>query len=167
MSGAQPMQVDVIDLDDDTESESSSIMIIDDPSKSAPTTDDTRHVTRFDFKRQIAAFLEEIGVQSAGDRPEYIPQDAFDLAFDGAFKTETTLSAGSVLEGLSRILGIPGLTELFIKHFRPILLDLIARWVQSSSSQTTSEEWERKLFVVAELAQHVPEAWSYVQLPCP
>lgn len=163
------MQVDVIDLDDDTESDSSSIMIIDDPSTSAPTTDDTRHVTRFDFKRQIAAFLEEIGVQSAGDRPEYIPQEAFDLAFDGALATETTmtLSAGRVLEGLSRILGIPGLTELFIKHFRPILLDLIARWVLSTSSHATSEEWERKLFVVAELAQHAPEAWSYVHPICP
>lgn len=169
---SQPMQVDVVDLDDGAESDSSSIMLIDDPTTSAPTkADDTaRHVTRFDFKRQIAAFLEEIRVRSAGDRPQYIPQDAFDLAFAEAFTTETTtkLTAGRVLEGLSRTLGVPGLTELFIKYFRPVLLDLVARWIlaASAAAETTPEEWERKLFVVAELAQHVPEAWSYVHSPC-
>jgi hypothetical protein len=158
MSGVQPMQVDVIDVDDG-ESVSSSVVAIDDPSTINTTKETTFNITKFPLKEQVAAFQEELGIKTAADRPAYIPQDAFDLAFNGAV-SETPLQASSTLEGLSKILGIPGLTELFIKHFRPILLDLIARWVSSASQQTPSEEWERKLFVVAELAQHVPEAWS-------
>lgn len=158
MSGVQPMQVDVIDLDDESGSVSPSVVAIDEP-PTAQQTETAFDIMKFPLKEQVAAFLEDIGVKAAAERPAYIPQDAFALAFDSAL-SESPLKASSTLQGLSSILGIAGLTELFIKYFRPILVDLLARWVSSTSAETPSEEWERKLFVVAELAQHVPEAWS-------
>lgn len=158
MSGAQPMQVDIIDLDADSESVSSSVMVIEDPTTTTDQHMNTEEVTRFPIKQQLTTLLEELGVTSRNDRPSYIPEDTFDLAFESAFASSSSTSA-TTLEGLSQLLGIPGLTELFIKHFRPILLDLVARWLVSISSQTASEEWERKLFVLAEISQHVTEAW--------
>ncbi|KAJ9101874.1 hypothetical protein QFC21_003214 [Naganishia friedmannii] len=161
MSGAQPMQVDIIDLDADSESVSSLVMVIDDPTMAMDHQLRTEDVTRFPIKQQISTLLEEIGVKSRNDRPTYIPEDTFDLAFGSAFASSSS-TAATTLEGLSKLLGIPGLTDLFVKHFRPILLDFVARWLVSISSQTTSEEWERKLFVLAEISQHVPEAWPVI-----
>ncbi|KAJ9116871.1 hypothetical protein QFC22_004528 [Naganishia vaughanmartiniae] len=161
MSGAQPMQVDIIDLDADSESASSSVMVIDDPTMTMDQQLDTEDITRFPLKQQISILLEEIGVKSRNDRPTYIPEDTFDLAFGSTFASGSFTPA-TTLEGLSLLLGVPGLTDLFIKHFRPILLDLVARWLVSISPDTTSEEWERKMFVLAEISQHEPEAWPVI-----
>lgn len=84
---------------------------------------------------------------------------------------EVALSVDSpipaLLDILSELLAIPGLSQLLVKYFRPVLVDLFGRWIPvqpphawSNLAPTQVEEWERKLCIVSELSSPLPELWN-------
>jgi len=68
-----------------------------------------------------------------------------------------TSSVGEVLEALSRCLGTPHLVRSIVKFFRPLLVDLCARWLEYEEEE--EEAKELKLAVLAYLVQGLEEIY--------
>lgn len=68
-----------------------------------------------------------------------------------------TLSVGEVLEALSRCLSTPHLVRSIVKFFRPLLVDLVARWLEHEGEE--EEAKELKLTVLAYLVQGLEEIY--------
>jgi hypothetical protein len=71
-------------------------------------------------------------------------------------RTETDTAA--LLQGLSQLLAAPGMVEHVSKHFGPLLVDLMARWIGQREVGLLEEE--RRLAVVAALCGTLPELWT-------
>jgi len=68
-----------------------------------------------------------------------------------------TSSVGEVLEALSRCLSTPHLVRSIVKFFRPLLVDLCARWLEYE--EVEDEAKELKLAVLAYLVQGLEEIY--------
>lgn len=112
-----------------------------------------------DLQLRCSIFLQDLGVTST--TTPRLPVDIAQVIFDYAFTTGTATSSAALLESLSGLLAIEGLSKNVIHAFGPVLSDLLARWLENADS-ISSELWEARLSTVAYLAALRPDLWTYV-----
>lgn len=119
----------------------------------------TEHITRFDLCGKVRSFLAELNINETSTVSlDFLSQESFTTLKSCAFEDEVKVATSDVLEALSLALGVPGLMNHIIKHFEPLLIELFGRWCLTNK-EAQAEEWERKLFVMAEVSDLVPELW--------
>jgi hypothetical protein len=112
-----------------------------------------------DLQLRCSIFLKDLGVTSTTNTR--LPVDIAQVILDYAFAPDTARSPAALLETLSELLAIDGLTKNVVHAFGPILLDLLARWMDITGS-IISGLWEARLSTVAYLAALRPDLWTYV-----
>jgi hypothetical protein len=111
------------------------------------------------LREAATLLLADLGcASSTSSSPIRIPRIIFDLADSTTSLTETAHS--DLLQGLA-ILFDAGLGELLVLRYRPLILDLLARWLESPGA-LPADLWEKRLAVIAALASALPELWRYV-----
>ena len=119
------------------------------------------HPLALDLNKRCSLFLQDLGVASSS-KPR-LPVDVAQVVFDYAFNTDDELSTAALLESLSGMMAVDGLSNIIIAAFGPILPDLLARWLENTDSSSAAD-WEARLVTVAGLAALRPDLWRYV--PC-
>ena len=119
------------------------------------------HPLALDLNERCSLLLQDLGVASSS-KPR-LPVDVAQVVFDYAFNTDNELNTAALLESLSGLMAVDGLSSIIIAAFGPILPDLLARWLENTGS-LSAEEWEARLVAVAGLAALRPDLWRYV--PC-
>jgi hypothetical protein len=112
-----------------------------------------------DIQLRCSMFLQDLGATPTTN--PRLPVDIAQIIFDYAFSIGSGHSPATLLESLSGLLAIDGLTRNVVHAFGPILSDLLARWMDDTGS-TTSGLWEARLSTVAYLAALRPDLWTYV-----
>ena len=119
------------------------------------------HPLALDLNKRCSLLLQDLGVASSS-KPR-LPVDVAQVVFDYAFNTDDELSIAALLESLSGLMAVDGLSSIIIAAFGPILPDLLARWLENTDSSSAAD-WEARLVTVAGLAALRPDLWRYV--PC-
>jgi hypothetical protein len=132
---------------------------IEEVSESSPRVD--IHPLALDLNKRCSLLLQDLGVASSS-KPR-LPINVAQVIFDYAFNPNDKLSAATLLESLSGLLAVDGISNTVITAFGPNLPDLLARWLENPGS-LSAEDWEAKLVAVAGLAALRPDLWRYV--PC-
>jgi hypothetical protein len=116
-------------------------------------------VAKFPLRSRLRSFLADFNIIEGDARiPDFFSSTVSDALLGYAFHSNTT--SGRVLQALSEVAAIPGTTFLLVKHFRPLLVDLFGRWMLTDSKATKETgQWERELFILAEVVEFVPELW--------
>lgn len=109
-----------------------------------------------DLPSRCAALLSNLGidpVNPATKSPIIVPSVVIDYALYRA-----TQSPSDLLDALSLLVAIDGISDQVIQVFEPILLDLCARWLGLGT--VMDEEWEQRLILMASLASLRPDLWE-------
>jgi midasin len=130
---------------------------VEEVSESSPRVD--THPLALDLYKRCSLLLQDLGVAS-GSKPR-LPTDVAQVIFNYASNPNDKLSAGTLLESLSGLMGVDGISNSVISAFGPILPDLLARWLENTDS-LSAEDWEARLVAVAGLAALRPDLWTYV-----
>lgn len=130
---------------------------IEEVSESSPRVD--IHPLALDLNKRCSLLLQDLGVASSS-KPR-LPIDVAQVIFDYAFDPNDKLSTAALLESLSSLLAVDGISNTVISAFGPILPDLLARWFERADS-LSAEDWEARLVAVAGLAALRPDLWTYV-----
>jgi midasin len=117
------------------------------------------HPLALDLNKRCSLLLQDLGVASSS-KPR-LPINVAQVIFDYAFNPNDKLSAAALLESLSGLLAVDGISNSVISAFGPILPDLLARWLENADSLST-EDWESRLVTIAGLAALRPDLWTYV-----
>ncbi|WVQ75947.1 hypothetical protein IAR50_005582 [Cryptococcus sp. DSM 104548] len=105
-----------------------------------------------DLGYQVRLFLGD--VNQLNSTTGALPQAIYDYA-RGSGSTQQLLSA------LSTIAAHEGLFELVVARFEPVLLDVLARWLEPSAF-TDIELLEKRLSVLSMLGETRPHLWSLI-----
>ena len=130
---------------------------IEELSESSPRVD--THPLVLDLNKRCSLLLQDLGVASSS-KPR-LPIDVAQVIFDYAFNPDEKLSATALLESLSSLMGVDGISNSVISAFGPILPDLLARWLENADG-SSAEDWEARLATVAGLAALRPDLSRYV-----
>jgi midasin len=117
------------------------------------------HPLALDLSKRCSLFLQDLGVASSS-KPR-LPTTVAQVIFDYALNFDEGLSAATLLQTLSGLLSIDGMSGAVIRSFGPILPDLLARWLEDTGT-LSAEIWESRLQAVASLAALRPDLWRYV-----
>ena len=120
-------------------------------------------IETFPLSSRIRAFLTDLNVaeEDSSKRPEFLSEQAYCILRTWAFEPSQAVPTRDVLDVISQVASTPGCAYLVVKHFRPLLVDVFARWLLQNDTETkTQERWETELFVLAEVAEFVPELWK-------
>lgn len=110
-----------------------------------------------DLRARTNHLLQQAGFECRPISPSIdIPNVIWDVAFPNC--TRSTTLVPRLLDALSSLLASPGYSDLVLISFNEILLDLLARWLERTDG-IQLEEWERRLGVVASLAEIRPDLW--------
>lgn len=111
------------------------------------------------LREAATLLLADLGcTSSTSSSPIRIPRIIFDLADSTTLLMETAHS--DLLEALAILLDA-GIEELLVLRYRPLILDLLARWLELPGAPSV-DVWEKRLAVIAALAGALPELWRYV-----
>ena len=111
------------------------------------------------LREAATLLLADLGcTSSTSSSPVRIPRIIFDLA-DSTTPLMGTAHA-DLLEALTTLLNA-GLEELLVLRYRPLILDLLARWLELPGALSV-DLWEKRLAVIAALAGALPELWRCV-----
>ncbi|WVN89377.1 uncharacterized protein L203_104600 [Cryptococcus depauperatus CBS 7841] len=113
---------------------------------------------QLDLRRQLDLLLEDIGLLSQSG-PTSVPIP--DIFFQYKASNVAAGSTRQLLEALSWLSAQEGLSQYVLSRFRPIILDILARWLENASN-TDAKTLEKRLHVFASLAEVCPELWSLV-----
>jgi midasin len=130
---------------------------IEEVSESSPRVD--THPLALDLNKRCTLLLQDLGVASSS-KPR-LPINVAQVVFDYAFNPNDKLSVAALLESLSGMMAVDGLSNTVISAFGPILPDLLARWLENADS-LSAEDWESRLVTIAGLAALRPDLWTYV-----
>lgn len=119
------------------------------------------HPLALDLSKRCSLLLQDLGIAS-GSKPR-LPIDVAQVIFDYAFNLNDGLSAAALLEALSGLLAVEGVSGSVIRSFGPILPDLLARWLENTET-LSAETWEARLVTVSSLAALRPDLWRYVHV---
>ncbi|WVQ69350.1 uncharacterized protein L199_007567 [Kwoniella botswanensis] len=144
MSEAQEMEVDIASSLDD--------QIVSGPSSPA-------HISplHLDLRRQTTLLLDDLGYSPSSPAPVSVPRIVFDYAFNASSSCSTT----ELLDALSLICAFEGVSAFVISRFQPVLIDLLARWLEDSAFSDI-ELLEKRLTTLTSLADVYPELWSLI-----
>lgn len=83
------------------------------------------------------------------------PRIIFDYA---AAETAGDALHGDLLKALPRLLAVEGVSEMVARHFWPVCVDLVARWI--GRPDVDLAEWERRLSAVAAICGSTRGLWK-------
>ena len=129
-------------------------------SDNMPTTGNLRY---FPIRNRIIDLLTDLNVtqDERTRRAEFMPPSTHETLWRYAFETSQATTTSEILNTLAQVASTPGCAYLMCKHLRPLLVDIFGRWLLTNHNDTkTQEQWERELFVMAEVAEFVPELWK-------
>jgi midasin len=132
---------------------------IEEVSQSSPQVES--HPLALDLNKRCSLLLQDLGVASSS-KPR-LPIDVAQVIFDYTFNPDEGLSASALLESLSDLMAVDGISNNVISAFGPILPDLLARWLENTD-RLSAEDWESRSATAASLAALRPDLWRYV--PC-
>jgi hypothetical protein len=127
---------------------------------SMPTSGDLRY---FPLKSRVANLLADLNItkDDRTRRAEFMLGSSHETLWQYAFEPTQATTASEILNILAQVASTPGCAYLLCKHLRPLLVDIFGRWLLTNINDTKSQEqWERELYVMAELAEFVPELWK-------
>ncbi|WWC68040.1 uncharacterized protein I206_101959 [Kwoniella pini CBS 10737] len=119
------------------------------PSYNSPLSLDIRH--------QLTLLLGDLGCTPTTPSPVTIPR----IIFEYTSNIDSSSPVSELLDALSFILAFEGLSEFVISRFQPILIDLLARWVQDPAP-TDFSLLERRLSVLTSVADVYPDLWTVI-----
>lgn len=112
-----------------------------------------------DLSARCSALLASLGVDpltSSRHLPIGIPTVVVDYALSRAVK-----STSELLDALSLLVAIDGVSDQVVRTFDPLLLDLCARWLEAGHQ--SEEQAEQRFCVLASLASLRPDLWRSVR----
>jgi len=127
---------------------------------SLPTLGNLRY---FPLRSRIIDLLTDLNVTQDGPtrRAEFMPQSSHEILWRYAFEPAQATTTSEALNILAQVASTPGCAYLMCKHLRPLLVDIFGRWLLTNHNDNKSQEqWERELFVIAEVAEFEPELWK-------
>jgi hypothetical protein len=127
---------------------------------SMPTTGNLRY---FPLRSRIIDLLTDLNVTQDEPirRAEFMPQTSHETLWRYAFEPSQATTTSEIFNILAQVASTPGCAYLMCRHMRPLLVDIFGRWLLTNHNDTKSQEqWERELFVMAEVAEFVPELWK-------
>ncbi|WVW78385.1 hypothetical protein I302_100339 [Kwoniella bestiolae CBS 10118] len=110
-----------------------------------------------DLQHQLSLFLGDLGYSPSSPPPISVPR----IIFDYAFSSTSRSSVADILDALSLICAFEGVSSFVTSRFQPILIDLLARWLEDSSFHDV-QLLENRLAVLSSLADTSPELWSLI-----
>jgi midasin len=113
-----------------------------------------------DLSKRCSILLENFGITSH-DRTLRLPFDLPQVVVDYAFKSSSSGSASELLEALSKLVAEDGMAVPVFQAFGPIVLDLLARWLEDAQPAGI-DVLESRLVSLASLASPRPDLWRYV-----
>ncbi|KAK8847475.1 hypothetical protein IAR55_005333 [Kwoniella newhampshirensis] len=111
-----------------------------------------------DLRHQLNLLLGDIGLTSASPSP---PVSVPRIIFDYATSDGTSASTSQLLDALSLLAAYEGVSNYVLSRFRPILIDLLARWLDDAAFADQALT-ERRLDVLASISELHPELWSLI-----
>ncbi|WRT64694.1 uncharacterized protein IL334_001628 [Kwoniella shivajii] len=121
----------------------------------AVETSVNRIPTHLDLRRQLTLLIEDIGYSPSSPPPVSIPR----IVFDYLLLENAENSTSQLLDALSLLAACEGISDFVLSRFQPILIDLLARWLPDSAFSDV-DLCERRLGVLATIAEAHPETWS-------
>lgn len=113
-----------------------------------------------DLWSQVDKFLGDLNLSSTSSHsPISIP----DIFFSCSASNQASVSIKQLLQALSSLASYPGVFNHVQLRFQPILMDLLARWIEESES-LDYDLLERRLSILSLLVEINPEFWRYVIL---
>ncbi|EAL18568.1 hypothetical protein CNBJ2090 [Cryptococcus deneoformans B-3501A] len=111
-----------------------------------------------DLWSQVDKFLGDLNLSSTSSHsPISIP----DIFFSCSASNQASVSIKQLLQALSSLASYPGVFNHVQLRFQPILMDLLARWIEESES-LDYDLLERRLSILSLLVEINPEFWSLV-----
>ncbi|WWC86817.1 uncharacterized protein L201_001696 [Kwoniella dendrophila CBS 6074] len=110
-----------------------------------------------DLKQQLILLLSDLGYTPSSTSPVSVPR----IIFDYAISTDEPSSASELLDALSLLCAYEGYSTIVIARFQPILIDLLARWLNNAAFSDV-DLLERRLSVLTSLCDAHPELWSLI-----
>ncbi|ORY30348.1 hypothetical protein BCR39DRAFT_598381 [Naematelia encephala] len=84
------------------------------------------------------------------------------LDYASSFNSSSLLRPTLLLDQLAALLSHEVAHEAVTIRFRPLILDLLARWLDET--QLSDDEWEARLSILARLAEPLPELWQFISV---
>ncbi|WVQ98136.1 hypothetical protein IAU59_005258 [Kwoniella sp. CBS 9459] len=109
-----------------------------------------------DLRRQLKLFLGDLGYASTSSAlPPSIPP------IISTYLHDPSTSTSQILDALSTLAAFDGVTTLILSRFRPILVDVLSRWLEDSQFSDLAL-LEQRLEILSSLPQIYPELWSLI-----
>ncbi len=89
---------------------------------------------------------------------DYVSSDILQVLKRAAYLDLDPPSTSHVLVALSLAAAEPGLIQSIYCRFKPIVADLLARWI--ADLPAAAQEWEQKAYILSELAECAEELWG-------
>ncbi|KAF9454871.1 midasin [Macrolepiota fuliginosa MF-IS2] len=115
-------------------------------STNTTTAFDTRNLRdplKLNLKKQVKALLSSV---AAHPEVEIRLSDVLDVL--KSFVDVESTDKGRILNALSRLLSVPELVETVVELFRPLLIDLFARWLDGGKDEDEEMKEERLVALV-------------------
>jgi midasin len=111
------------------------------------------------LRESTSSLLADLGLttSSATSSPITMPRIIFNMSSSPDVPSDGDIFV--LLEALSHLAAVGGVAELILNRFRPLALDLLARWLENSSN-VEFELWERRLCVIAAFCV-APDLWRW------
>ncbi|WVQ83143.1 hypothetical protein IAT38_005281 [Cryptococcus sp. DSM 104549] len=137
-------------------------MEMDIPSTPSPETTIETPLTpsplHLDLRHQAALFLSDLGLSQFTDSPPItIPR----IIFDYATGREVQGATSQLLGALSSLAADEGVSGFVLARFQPVILDLLARWLEDAAF-TDQVVLEKRLLVLSSVTETNPELWSLI-----
>jgi hypothetical protein len=119
--------------------------------KSSPLT--------FDLAAASLRLFTDIGIVDLEQaKRSGLPESLVQAAFSD---DPSIVQPDQLLPAISHLASQSGMQDLITRHFGPIMLQIIAPWLQELNT-LAAEVWESRLYFVASLAAVRPDMWRYV-----
>lgn len=113
-----------------------------------------------DLWSQVNKLLGDLNLSSTSSHsPVSIP----DIFFSYSASNRASVSIKELLQALSSLASYPGVFNHVQLRFQPILMDLLARWIEESET-LDYDLLERRLSILSLLVESDPELWRCVSL---
>jgi midasin len=126
-----------------------------------PEAESSRSPLALNLSQRCSILLEDLGV-TAGERTASLPIDIAQIILDYTNRTSPLDHEPELLDALSTLASVEGVSSSVYHAFAPILLDLFARWLDDKSADI--KVMEARLVALASVAALRPDLWTYVSI---
>lgn len=141
-----------MEVDNDTSSNTALSAVL-------PKTESDPSPLALNLGQRCSILLEDLGV-TAGEQTASLPIDIAQIILDYTNQTSPLDHEPELLDALSTLASVEGVSSSVYHAFAPILLDLFARWLDDKSADINV--MEARLIALASVAALRPDLWTYV-----